>query len=122
MLQELTLEEISVAIIFIGGLIGGVKYLKTTIRETISKLLNSKFKALKDELEEIQASVKALDIQTTKNFLVRYLADIERSSVIFDYEKQRFWEAYDHYTKQLGENSQIKEWVERLKDEGKLRR
>lgn len=121
-IQDLTLEDISIAIVFIVGLIGGVTYLKNSIRDALKKLLDDQFKSVNDKLDKTQSSIRKLDVQTTKNFLVRYLADIEREDVIYDTEKQRFWEEYDHYTKDLGENSFIKEWVERLKDEGKLKR
>jgi hypothetical protein len=39
---------------------------------------------------------------------------------MFEQEKERFWEEYDHYTKDLKGNSYIKEWVARLKEQGKL--
>ena len=118
--QDLTLEQISVAILFIVGLIGGVKYLRKEIREALDKLLDEKLSGINTKLDKMQDSITELDTQTTKNFLVRYLADIEREDVIFDTERQRFWEEYDHYTEELGKNSFIKEWVSRLNREGKL--
>ena len=119
-IQDLTLEQISVAILFIVGLIGGVKYLRKEIREALDKLLDEKLSGINTKLDKMQDSITELDTQTTKNFLVRYLADIEREDVIFDTERQRFWEEYDHYTEELGKNSFIKEWVSRLNREGKL--
>lgn len=120
--QNLTLNEISVAILFIVGLIGGVNYLKKAIRDLLEKLLQDQFTKVNKKLDDMQTSIKTLDVQATKNFLVRYLADIERGNVIYDSEKQRFWEAYDHYINELKENSFIKEWVAKLKEEGKLKR
>ena len=126
MLQKLTLEQISIAIIFIGSLIAGIKYLKKELedclKDFLEKLLDKQFKDVNDKLDTMQSSLRTLDVQATKNFLVRYLADIERGEHIYDSEKQRFWEEYDHYIKDLGENSFIKEWVARLKEDGKLRR
>lgn len=119
-IQDLTLEQISVAILFIVGLIGGVKYLRKEIREALDKLLDEKLSGINTKLDKMQDSITELDTQTTKNFLVRYLADIEREDIIFDTERQRFWEEYDHYTEELGKNSFIKEWVNRLNREGKL--
>ena len=119
-IQDLTLEQISIAILFIVGLIGGVKYLRKEIRDALDKLLDDQFKGVNTKLDGINKSVRSLDVQTTKNFLVRYLADVEREDVIYEQERERFWEEYDHYTKDLGENSYIKEWVARLKTEGKL--
>lgn len=125
-IQNLTLQEISVAIVFIGGLIAGVKYLKKELedclKEFLERLLNKQFEDVNNKLDAMQRSIRTLDVQATKNFLVRYLADIEREDVIFDTEKQRFWEEYDHYINDLKENSYIKEWVARLKEEGKLKR
>ena len=119
-IQDLTLEEISLAIIFIVGLIGGIKYLKDAIKESIQKFLEDQFEGVNNKLDELQSSITSLDTQSTKNFLVRYLADIEREDHIFDSERQRFWEEYDHYINDLGENSFIKEWVAKLKKQGKL--
>lgn len=123
-LQDLTLEEISLAILFIVGLIGGITYLKNAIRDAIiaaiKKFLDDQFKGINKKLDDVQGSIDKLDVYTTKNFLVRFLADVEREDYIYEQEKLRFWEEYDHYKDDLKENSYIKEWVERLKKEGKL--
>ena len=128
--ENLTLGEIAIALAFIVGLYGSIKYIKKVIKDSIEGVvkasiksaLDSEFKTMNKKLDDVQASVQKLDVYTTKNFLVRYLADIERGEVIFESEKQRFWEEYDHYTDELKENSYIKEWVARLKEEGKLKR
>lgn len=121
-IKNLTLFEISVIVLFIVGLIRGVQELKKSIKESIQKLLENQFGVINKKLDDMQTSIDALDTQATKNFLVRYLADIERGNFIYDSEKQRFWEAYDHYINELNENSFIKEWVAKLKEEGKLKR
>jgi len=118
--EDLTLEQISIAILFIVGLIGGVKYLGKTIKDIIQKLLEDQFKVVNKKLDDVNDNIKSIDIQTSKNFLVRYLADVERNETMFEQEKERFWEEYDHYTKDLKGNSYIKEWVARLKEQGKL--
>ena len=122
MIQNLTLLEISVIVLFIVGLIRGVQELKKSIKEFLQKLLDDKFKELNDKLNGMQKTMNQIDTQTCKNFLVRYLADIERGDILFDSEQERFWEEYDHYIDELHENSYIKEWVARLKEEGKLKR
>lgn len=113
-IQNLTLDEISVAVLFAAGLIGGIKYLKDTIKEAIEKILEDQFKGINEKLN-------TLDIQMTKNFLVRYLADVERENVIYDAENRRFWEEYDHYKDDLKQNSYVKKWVQDLEAEGKLK-
>ena len=118
--QDLTLEEISITILFIVGLIGGVTYLRNAIKDALKKLLEEQFKIVNAKLDDMDRSIKKLDIQTSKNFLIRYLADIERGEHIYESEKQRFWDEYKHYKDDLKENAYISEWVDRLKKEGKL--
>ena len=96
------------------------------IKTWIEKLLDEKFKAISLQIQEVRNEVAAVDVkvgkvdmETCKNFLVRFLADVERGEFIADAEKQRFWEEYQHYIDNKG-NSYIKEWVERLKKEGKF--
>lgn len=120
--KNITLLDISVIVLFVVGLIRGVQELKKSIKEFLEKLLADQFKEVNNKLNDMQSSITVLDKQACKNFLVRYLADIERGNVIYDSERQRFWEEYDHYIKDLGENSFVKEWVARLKEEGKLSR
>lgn len=121
-IQHLTLEQVSAAILFIVALYGGVKYLKKEIKDFLDKLLDSKFTTTNNKIDDIASALRTLDVQTTRNFLVRYLADIERGQYIYDSEKQQFWNEYDHYIKELKENSFIEKWVERLEEQGKLER
>ena len=118
--KNVTLLDISVIVLFIVGLIRGVQELKKSIKEFLRKLLEDQFKEVNNKLDGMQATIAKLDTQECKNFLVRYLADIERGDYIYESEQQRFWEEYDHYIDDLHENSYIKEWVARLKEEGKL--
>lgn len=119
-IQNMTLLEVSVILLFIIGLIRGVQELKKSIKDFLQKLFDDQFKEVNDKLAIMQTSITKLDKQTCKNFLVRYLADVERGAHVYDDEKRRFWEEYDHYIDDLHENSYIKEWVVRLKAEGKL--
>lgn len=120
----LTLEQAAAIVIFIGGLIGGIKYLKKELKDALKDMLKDQFKGVNDKLDNMQHRIDKIDEQACKNFLIRYLADIERGDKIYDSEKQRFWEEYDHYVDpdEVDGNSYIKEWVSRLKKEGKLDR
>lgn len=123
-LQNLTLEQLSIMVIFVLGLIVGIRQLKKEIKDAIAESLKDEFQEINDKLDSMQAHVEMIDEQACKNFLVRYLADIERGVIIYDSEKSRFWEEYDHYVDpdEIDGNSYIKEWVAKLKEEGKLRR
>lgn len=121
-LQNLTLEEVSAGILFIVALYGGVKYLKKEIKDFLNSLLDSKFQTTNGKIDDVASALRTLDVQTTRNFLVRYLADVERGQYVYDTEKEQFWKEYDHYIEELKENSFIKKWVERLEEQGKLER
>lgn len=123
-IQNLTLEQVSIIVIFVLGLIVGIRQLKKEIKDAIAESLKDEFQEINNKLDSMQAHVEKIDEQACKNFLVRYLADIERGVLIFDSEKSRFWEEYDHYVDpdEIDGNSYIKEWVAKLKEEGKLRR
>lgn len=96
--------------------------MKTEFTNFLNRLLDSKFKTTNDKIDGVAKELRSLDVQTTRNFLVRYLADIERGQYIYDSEREQFWKEYDHYIKELKENSFVEKWVERLEDEGKLER
>lgn len=119
MMQSITAEQFVAAVAFIGAFIGAIQYVKTTIKTFLTGMLKDEFKELNSKIDELDKKVDKVDIQACKNFLVRYLADIERGDPIEAPEKQRFWEEYEHYIN-CGGNSYIKEWVEKLKKEGKL--
>ena len=121
-IESLTLGQVSLIIIFIVGLIGGIKYLKKELKDALKEMLNDQFEEINDKLDSLQTSLTNVDTQACKNFLVRFLADVERGEAVYDDEKRRFWEEYDHYIKELKENSYVKEWANKLMDEGKLRR
>lgn len=70
------------------------------------------------------ADIRALDKQTTKDFLIMEFARAERHELT-EAEKIHLKERYDHYVTDpekggLGGNSYIKEEYQRLKDEGRL--
>ena len=96
--------------------------MKKEIKDFLNSLLDSKFQTTNDKIDDMANSLRTLDVQTTRNFLVRYLGDIERGQYIYDAEREQFWNEYDHYIDELKENSFIKKWVERLEEQGKLER
>lgn len=124
LIENLTVGQVSALIIFIGGLIGGIKYLKKELKDALNEMLEDQFKGINDKLDTMQSRIDIMDEQACKNFLIRYLADIERGADMLETEKLRFWEEYDHYVDPdtIDGNSYIKEWVARLKEEGKLKR
>jgi len=101
-MEKLTLGEVLGALTFLVSFIGALSYLSNVLKKQVNKTL-----------KPIQDSIKELDVSQCKNFLVRFLADIEQENEIDEVEKERAYEIYDHYTNDLNQNSYIhKRWTE----------
>lgn len=87
------------------------------------KILDKTLEPFDKRIDEIEKNNKkrdnALHLQMDKNYLVRFLADVEQGAVIDETEKEHFWFTYDDYHKHNG-NSYIDHKVDKLKKEGKL--
>ena len=52
-------------------------------------------------------NIRQIDISQCKNFLVKFLGDIEKGLYIDEVQRQRAYEVYDHYINDLNQNSYI---------------
>lgn len=111
-MENITLGQIATILAFIVGLLGSVKYLSKELKNQVNKTL-----------EPINNSIKELDVGQCKNYLVRYLKDVEQGNKLDEVEVERAYEIYDHYTNDLKQNSYIhKRWEElEVKNERKNR-
>lgn len=118
-MENITIGQISTFIAFLGALIGGIIYLYSIANKSATKWLKSCLKPMEDKLDKIDAKTKDIDMSASKNFLVRFLADVEQGNMVDEIEKERFYETYEHYIK-IGGNSYIVDKVAKLKKENKL--
>lgn len=106
-MENITLGQISQYLAFLVGLIVSVRYLSKELQNQINNLL-----------KPINNSIKDLDVSQCKNFLVRFLADVEQGKKIDKVEEERAYELYDHYTNDLKQNSYIhRRWEELMEKE-----
>lgn len=106
-MENITIGQIGTFLALIVGILGSMKYLSNEVKKFLEKSLNP-----------INDSIKNLDISQCKNFLVRYLADVEQGNILDEVEKERAYEIYDHYTNDLKQNSYIhKRWEELIEKE-----
>ena len=103
--MNITIGQISAFLTFIVGFISALVYLSNFMK----KCLNKAFKPIND-------SIKNLDISQCKNFLVRFLADVEQGNELDKVEIERAYEIYDHYTNDLKQNSYIHQRWQELMD------
>ena len=118
-MENVTIGQIALIIAFIAALIKGIEYLYGLLVKAATKWLNSCLKPINDSINNLSSKIDVVDMNSCKNYLVRFLADVEQGNVIDEIEKERFYEEYKHYT-ELGGNSYIKDKVENLKKQGKL--
>lgn len=107
-MENITLSQISSYLALIIGIIGSLEFLIIRFKKIFQKLL-----------EPVNHRLDDIELSTDKNFLVRFLSDIEQNNIVDDVEKERFYETYERY-KLLGGNSYISHKVEKLEKEGKL--
>ena len=116
---KITLEQIGMIITFIVGMISGIAYIHKITKQWINKSLKEELDPVLDKLDDLQGNIRDVDMGAVKNYLVSFLADVEKDNLIDEIEKERFWEQYEHYQK-IGGNSYVTRKVEQLKNDGKL--
>lgn len=72
MLENITLEQIAAAVLFIVGLYGGVKYLKKEMKDAISEMLRDEFKGIDAKLDSDNRRIK--DLEEQQKFLYKAIS------------------------------------------------
>lgn len=113
-MEGITLGQIQGFFVFIIGLFGATGTIIKAVKSAIAK-----------GFEPIEKKIDEVDKNSTKNYLVSVISQVDRDGYIDAASKIRFYEQYEHYTKPvkeggLGGNTYIHDEVERLKKEGKL--
>lgn len=109
--MNITLGQISAFLGLIAGLIASVSAIMLFLQKSLKKVI-------KNEIEPMSIQVNNIDIAQCKNFLVRFLADVEQGNDLDEVEKERAYEIYDHYTNDLKQNSYIhKRWSQLMEKE-----
>lgn len=90
----------------------GIVISVTTIGGVIIKFIS---KTIKQEVEPIKKSLTEVQIADAKNYLVSFLAAVERGDPLTIEEIQRGYEVYEKYTEELHQNHYVKDKWNRLK-------
>lgn len=116
--MNITLSQIGAFLGLLAGIITSASVIGVFINKNLKKLLKNELEPMCNQINTIQNNINDLDISQCKNFLVRFLADIEQGNPIDEVEKERAFEIYDHYTNDLKQNSYIhKRWHELMEKE-----
>ena len=119
MLEQITIGQIAVAVSVIVSLGSGVAIIVKNLKKWISKAFETQLAQIETRIDAVSARVNVVDMENCKNYLVRFLSDVEQGKKIDEIELERFYEQYEHYVSGGG-NSYIKQKVKKLQDAGKL--
>lgn len=107
-MEQITIEQLATWAAFLAAFGGSVAAIIRGVNKAVSKLL-----------EPLSEQIKSVDRENCKNFLVTFLAEVERGQDHDQIELERFHEQFEHY-KAIGGNSYIKAKVDKLQKAGKL--
>lgn len=62
--QNITLQQVAALLVFIGGLYGGVKYLKKELKEGLMSMLKDQFDSIDKKFDGDDNRIKALEEQS----------------------------------------------------------
>ena len=118
-MENITLGDIGMFVAFMVALSSGIAFLKKNLKDWVGGAVKADIQALGAKIDTLEKKVEKGDMEACKNFLVSFLARVERDHPPDEIELQRFHEQYDYYRKHDG-NSYIKHKVEQLEREQKL--
>ena len=113
-MDSITIGQAAGALALLVAIIAGVQSLKKSVKGWLDAALKDQFQQIEKTQKDILKRLDTVDIENCKNYLVTFLAEVQRGEMKDETELQRFWEEYEHYQK-LGGNSYIKNKVEELK-------
>ena len=116
--MNITLGQIGAFLGLIAGIITSGGVIIALMQKVLKKTIKNELEPMSIQIGKISDDVKTLDTSQCKNFLVRFLADVEQGNELDEVEKERAYEVYDHYTNDLKQNSYIhKRWNELMEKE-----
>ena len=117
--MEITLGQIGAFLGLIAGIITSGGVIIHFTQKELKKVLKNELEPMSNQIKDINTNIKDLDVSQCKNFLVRFLADVEQGNELDKVEIERAYEIYDHYINDLKQNSYIHNRWESLLDKMK---
>lgn len=128
--MKIAVEDITAFISVVAGVITGGLVIFKFVNSIVQKWICSLLKPVNDRIDESNRIImarldtnaeelKQMQLEQYKNFLTRYLADIERDTELTEIELERFNDIYTKYDN-LGGNSYVHRKIDKLKEQGKL--
>lgn len=126
----IAVEDITAFISVLAGVITGGLVIFRFASSVVQKWVEALLKPVNDKIDEsnkvIMArldanaeEIKQMQLEQYKNFLTRYLADIDRGTELTEIELERFNDINTKYD-DLGGNSYVHRKIDKFKEQGKL--
>lgn len=117
--MNITLEQVATALGWLVGVGGSLAAIIAYIRKLLKAFFKEQLEEMNHRFDRVEKRIDEVDMETTKNFLVSILAQIDSGLSIDEVQRERFYEQLDHYFGKGG-NSYIQARVNALKNQGKL--
>ena len=125
-MENITLGTIENILVFIVSIIGSVLIITSKVSSVLKKTIQSEMTPVNEKIQKLEGKIDSLaekvdevDKNSTKDFLVARLGEVERGGYLDDITRQRFYEEMERY-EHLGGNSYIHIRFEELKKQGKI--
>lgn len=118
-MESITIGQIFEWAIWLTGGIGAFATICKIIANGFHKALKSELGPINEKLNQLERKHDLSDREHAKNYIVRFLADVEQGEPVDQDELHCFWDNYELY-KAMGGNSYVHDKVEKLKRAGKL--
>lgn len=119
-MEGVTLGQISNVLIFAAGILTSGGVVVAFMSKKFSKIMQEHLKPVNDKIDGVSEQVKQVDIDNCKNYLQQMISALDAGATLDNAARERFYENYDHYTKDLHLNSWVHKEKDRLEKEGKL--
>jgi hypothetical protein len=118
-MEHITVSQIITGVTVLSSFIAGAVAIYKYLCGFLGKQIGEALKPLNAKVDNISENMNDMDLDRCKDFLVRFISDLEQGQAVSDIELERFHETYAHYQR-IGGNSYIHDKVEKLKKQGKL--
>lgn len=104
-MENITLGQIATGLGIIAGIITSVsviiavisKQVKNQVDKTLTKVIKTSIEPINSQLYEMKSEIKDLTLEQCKNYLVRFVNDINNDEPVSSGEIQRYYETRDRY-------------------------
>ena len=120
-MEATTVGEIAAAIALIAGILGGLATIFKVFGKWATKWLQANLKTLSDKIDGQAEETRSFRLGYYQDYLVEFMADVEKGAKKSEVEMKNFHKNYDIYTSPMyGGNSFVHDKYEQLKKAGKI--